>query len=157
MPPFEVIIDDHGGAGVDGHGRRHYGPAVSADDPTPGGTHLQLVLYSLAARSILGDHHGGERGTYWFVTDRGGFEAVGYDVDPAVESTALTTVGRIVDGIAAGHFPAHPAVPKFRPWIDCVFCEPDGLGLNHQYADWRRKHTQPALADYVDLSGGDRG
>lgn len=130
---------------------------LSADDPTPGGTHLQLVLYALAARSILGGHVGAERGTYWFVTDRGGFEAIGYDVDPTVESTALTTVGRIVDGIAAGHFPAHPAVPKFRPWIDCVFCEPDGLGLNHQYADWRRKHTEPALADYVDLSGGDRG
>ena len=64
---------------------------------------------------------------------------------------------RIVDGIAAGHFPLHPAVPKFRPWVDCVCCEPDGLGLSHQYADWRRKNTHPELADYVDLSGGDRG
>lgn len=131
--------------------------ALSADDPTPGGTHLQLVLYAIAARSILGARTGGERGTYWFVTERGGFEAVGYDIDDAVESAALTTVGRIVDGIAAGHFPLHPAVPKFRPWIDCVFCEPDGLGLSHQYADWRRKHAHAELADYVELSGGDRG
>lgn len=130
---------------------------LSPDDPTPGGTHLQLVLYAIAARSILGENAAGARGTYWFVTDRGGFEAIGYDVDQAVEATALTTVNRIVDGIAAGHFPPRPAVPKFRPWIDCVFCEPDGLGLNHQYADWRRKSNDPELADYVDLAGGDRG
>lgn len=130
---------------------------LSPEDPTPGGTHLQLVLYALAARSILGMHRSAERGTYWFVTDRGGFEAVGYDVDPKVEATALTTVGRIVEGIAAGHFPARPAKPTTRTWVDCVFCEPDGLGLAHQYADWRRKHTHPALADYVDLRGDDRG
>lgn len=145
-----VVIDYKTGSQ---RGYENLGP----DDPTPGGTHLQLVLYALAARSIVGRHAGGERGTYWFVTDRGGFEATGYDVDPTVETSALSTIGRIVDGIAAGHFPAHPAIPKFRPWVDCVFCEPDGLGLSHQHADWRRKHAHPDLADYVDLSGGDRG
>ncbi len=137
-------------------GSQHGYDDLSANDPTPNGTHLQLVLYALAARSIIGQQGGPERGTYWFVTQQGGFQAAGYDVEPAVESSALTTVGRIVDGIAAGHFPAHPAAPTFRPWVDCVFCEPDGLGLTHQHADWRRKRTQPALTDYVDLSGGDR-
>lgn len=145
-----VVIDYKTGSqrGYDG---------LSADDPTPGGAHLQLVLYAVAARTIIGDPQSRARGTYWFVTDRGGFDAVGYDVDPAVEAAVLGTVGRIVDGIAAGHFPLHPAVPTFRPWVDCVCCEPDGLGLSHQYADWRRKHVHPDLADYVDLSGGDRG
>ena len=130
---------------------------LSPENPTPGGTHLQLVLYALAARSILGTHASGEHGTYWFVTDRGEFEAVGYDVDPSIEHTALTTVERIADGIAAGHFPARPAKPTTRRWVHCIFCEPDGLGLGHQDADWRRKHTQPDLADYVDLVGDDRG
>ncbi|MEO0495534.1 MAG: PD-(D/E)XK nuclease family protein, partial [Actinomycetota bacterium] len=130
---------------------------VSEDDPTPGGTHLQLVLYTLAARRILSRPDAPGRGVYWFVTAKGGFSTIGYPVTPEIETAALDTVGRIVDGIAAGHFPAHPAVPKFRPWVDCEFCEPDALGLSHQYADWRRLAPHPELADYVDLSGGDRG
>ena len=129
---------------------------VSEDDPTPGGTHLQLVLYTLAARRVLGRPDAPGRGVYWFVTAKGGFTTIGYPVTPEIEAAALATVGDIVDGIAGGHFPAHPAVPKFRPWVDCAFCEPDGLGLNHQYADWRRLALHPDLVGYVELSGGDR-
>ena len=135
---------------------RGYGD-VSAEDPTPGGTHLQLGLYTAAARAILDRPHAPGRGVYWFVTSRGGFEAVGYPITTEIEGAVLDTVGRIVDGIAAGHYPAHPAIPRFRPWVDCVFCEPDGLGLNHQYADWRRLQNAPELTDYLELSGGDRG
>ena len=45
------------------------------------------------------------RGLYWFVTAKGGFSTVGYPVTPEIEAATLDTVGRIVDGIAAGHFP----------------------------------------------------
>jgi len=145
-----VVIDYKTGS------TRNY-DGLGPDDPTPGGTHLQLVLYAIAARSMLDPGTEGGRGTYWFVTDRGGFTAIGYEVTAEVQAAALHTVARIVAGIAGGHFPAHPAVPKFRPWVDCAYCEPDGLGLNHQYADWRRLRQHPDLADYVDLSGGDRG
>ena len=130
---------------------------ISEDDPTPGGTHLQLVLYSLAARQILQRPDASSRGLYWFVTAKGGFSTVGYPVRPEIEAATLDTVGRIVDGIAAGHFPAHPAAPGYRTWVDCPYCEPDALGLSHQYADWQRLARHPELADYVDLCGGDRG
>ena len=98
-----------------------------------------------------------EPGLYWFVTAKGGFSTVGYPVRPEIEAATLDTVGRIVDGIAAGHFPAHPAAPGYRTWVDCPYCEPDALGLSHQYADWQRLARHPELADYVDLCGGDRG
>ncbi len=130
---------------------------LDADDPTPGGSHLQLGLYTAAARQILERPDASGRGAYWFVTSRGQFSVAGYPITPAVEAAVAGTVTRIVDGIAAGHFPAHPAIPKFRVFIDCEYCEPDGLGLSHQYADWRRLQPHPDLADYVDLSGGDRG
>ncbi|MEM9465462.1 MAG: PD-(D/E)XK nuclease family protein [Actinomycetota bacterium] len=146
-----VIVIDYKTGSTRGYGD------VSADDPTPGGTHLQLGLYTAAARRILDRPDAPGRGVYWFVTSRGGFDTVGYDVTPDIEAAVLATVTRIVDGIAAGHFPAHPAVPRFRPWVDCVFCEPDALGLNHQYADWRRIQNDPELAPYIELSGGDRG
>lgn len=130
---------------------------LSAQDPIPGGAHLQLVLYSLAVREILGRPDASIRGDYWFITRKGGFQPFGYEVTPEVEATALATVAMIVDGIASGHFPQHPAVPKFRPWVDCQFCEPDGLGLAHQYADWTRLHDDPELAAYLAVNGGDRG
>ena len=83
-------------------------------------------------------------------------EVIGMCVQLEAEAATLDTVGRIVDGIAAGHFAAHPAAPGYRTWVDCPFCEPDALGLSHQYADWQRLALHPELADYVDLCGGDR-
>lgn len=133
---------------------RAYGN-VDADDPAPDGAHLQLVLYTLAARAALGRPDAAARGAYWFVTRKGGFSAIGYDVTPDVEAIVLDTVARIVDGIAAGLFPAHPAVPRWRPWVDCEFCEPDGLGLAHQYADWERMAEAPELAPYLAVNGSD--
>ena len=145
-----VVIDYKTGS------NRNY-RGLSADDPTPGGAHLQLVLYSLAVREILGRADAPTTAAYWFVTRKGRFDTIGYPVTPEVETVALTMVGRIVDGIAAGHFSQHPAVPRFRPWIDCQFCEPDGLGLAHQYADWLRIENDPELAGYLAVNGGDRG
>ena len=128
---------------------------LSAEDPTPGGTHLQLVLYAVAAREVLGRPDAPAEGAYWFVTSRGGFRSAGYAVTPAVEATALTTVDRIVDGVAAGLFPLHPGPPVWRRFPDCLFCEPDGLGVSHQYADWRRHRDDPVLTPYLDVAGAD--
>lgn len=128
---------------------------VDAAEPTPGGTHLQLVLYALATRAVLDPPTERVRGTYWFVTDRGGFDTVGYQVTEAVADLGLETVRHIIDGIGAGTFPARPPAPKFRQWVECPYCEPDGLGLAHQRADWRRKRTDPTLASYLELCDAD--
>ena len=129
---------------------------LSAQDPTPGGTHLQLILYALAAQSVLGRRPGHTRGSYWFVSRKGGFVSSGYPIDSETEALGLHTVSEIVSGIETGCFVAHPAVPKFRPWVDCEFCEPDGLGLSHQYSDWRRIDDTAELQPYITLTGGDR-
>ena len=128
---------------------------MDAAEPTPGGTHLQLVLYALATRAVLDPPTERVRGTYWFVTDRGGFDTVGYQVTEAVADLGLETVRHIIDGIGAGTFPARPPAPKFRQWVECPYCEPDGLGLAHQRADWRRKRTDPTLASYLELCDAD--
>ncbi len=129
---------------------------LTAEDPVPGGAHLQLVLYALAARSVLGIDNPA-RGAYWFVTSRGQFSTVGYPITEPVTDAALGIVAEISDGIGAGVFPQHPATPSFRPWVDCWFCEPDGLGLSHQHRDWRRIADDPDLAPYLAVNGADRG
>ena len=124
---------------------------LSADDPTPAGGHLQLVLYALAARQILDRPEAEARGDYWFVSRRGGFVSVGYAVDVATEKRVLATVGAIVDGIGAGLFPLHPEKPGWRQRVPCWFCEPDGLGTRDVWRDWERKRTHPGLIGYTDL------
>ena len=147
----ELIVIDYKTGSSRGYGN------LSDEDPTPDGSHLQLVLYGLAVRQILERGHATTRGQYWFVTRKGGFTTAGYAITPEVETRALRVVGRIVDGIRAGHFPQHPALPRFRPWVDCDYCEPDGLGLSHQYRDWARIQADPDLAAYLEVNGSDRG
>ena len=77
---------------------------ISEDDPTPGGTHLQLVLYSLAAARSCATRCA-EPGTLLVRHGQGRVLDGRLPVRPEIEAATLDTVSRIVDGIAAGHFP----------------------------------------------------
>ncbi len=125
------------------------------EDPLANGTSLQLLLYSLAARQLLNRPDTAMSGSYWFVTRKGEFERHGYQITPELEAEGLRTVAGIVECIESGLFPPHPAPPQFRPWVDCHFCEPDGLGLSHQHSDWQRKLEDPELRPYLEISGVD--
>ena len=129
---------------------------LGPDDPTLGGHRLQLVLYDLAARSMLGigdtaDGHG----AYWFVSTKGQFSDIGYATD-AARRQVLEAVNAIVDGVGDGLFPMHPDEPVWRPWVPCGYCDPDGMGTRDQWRDFQRKRDDPALARYLDLVDPDR-
>ncbi len=122
-------------------------------DPLRGGTVLQLVLYAVAAQQLVKTTASVTYGKYWFVTRKGSFEFRGYRISHAIQRAGLSTVADITEGIRKGLFPAHPAAPSFRSYIDCTFCEPDGLGISHQYSDWLRKQQDTALAPYLAIIG----
>ena len=128
---------------------------LDAENPTPGGSFLQLALYAAAARVVLGEPDAPARGAYWFVTRRGDFSTAGYPVTADVAAKALGTVEGIVDGIAAGLFPQAPSEPGWRMWVDCDFCEPDGLGTAHQFADFSRVALDPDLEPWRAVIGAD--
>ena len=124
---------------------------LGPDDPTLGGHRLQLVLYDLAARSLLdvadtADGHG----AYWFVSTKGQFSDIGYATN-AARRQVLGAVNTIVDGVGDGLFPLHPDEPVWRPWVPCDYCDPDGMGTRDQWRDFQRKRDDPALARYLDL------
>jgi hypothetical protein len=125
---------------------------LSADNPTPEGRFLQLALYAAAATSVLDRTDAPVHGSYWFVTRRGGHEAAGYPVTADVAERALGVVEQIIDGIAAGIFPQAPAEPGWRMFVDCDYCEPDGLGTSHQFADFTRILPDPGLAPWVAVA-----
>jgi len=129
---------------------------LSVDDPTLGGKHLQLVLYGLAARTLLNiSQAASSHGAYWFVSTKGQFQDVGYPTDDA-RPQVLEAVNTIIDGINDGLFPLHPDEPSGQPWVSCDYCDPDGLGTRDQWRDWQRKQGDPDLSSYLDLVAPDR-
>lgn len=126
--------------------------SMSADEPHKAGTKLQLVLYAIAARDVLGRPDAAVESWYWHLRPDAGYRTAGYEVTPAVEGAVLGAVATIVDGIAAGVFPMHPDESTRTQWVSCPFCDPDGLGVSEARRRFERMVADPALAGYVGLA-----
>ena len=127
------------------------------DDPIDKGKHLQLAVYSLAARRALGAD-ANVTAAYWFTSSRGGFAlAPPEPLDIASEDTLgrfKEGVSTIVSGIKNGLFPANPGEPDQGDFTNCRFCDFKSLCPSRKDALWRRKKGYPLLAGYLQLSEG---
>ncbi len=147
-------VDDTGGNSAKvtdyktGSTRQYAG--LNPADPHQGGTHLQLAVYGNAARQVLGRTD--VEAWYWFVTDKGKFERIGYPLTPQVQRQVGTALGEIVDGITSGTFPARPPVDPPYVYVECWYCSPDGLSTAEARRDWERKRSDPRLARYLRLA-----
>jgi hypothetical protein len=121
-------------------------------DPVAGGRRLQLPLYGLAGRVAAKDPTAAVRAEYWFVTTRGEFKRVGYDVTDEVLDRTREVLGQIVHGIESGVFAPRPSPLSTYHRIDCHACNPDGLGTAELRKQWDRKRHDPALAAYAELA-----
>lgn len=125
---------------------------LNEEQPHGRGTMLQLYLYALAAEAAFPTGLP-VYSAYWFSTRVGGFKEVGYEVTPDVADEVAGVIDDIVEGIAAGVFPAHPAEASSRSGhVDCWYCTPDGLSVADRRREWERKRLDPALAGYVGLA-----
>jgi hypothetical protein len=123
------------------------------DDPSVAGTRLQLAIYGQAARQAQGQPDAKVQADYWFVTPKGRYRLLGYEVSPDVVAAVSESIDHIVRGIEAGVFVHHPEPPGYQFWIPCEFCDPDGLGTTELWRQWVRKLDDPALAGYLELVG----
>ena len=119
---------------------------LSEDNPDDLGRRLQLAVYGQAARMLMGAPDADVLAQYWFVSAKGRFKRVGYSVTPEVLARVGKTVGMIVEGIEAGVFPHHPTASSTDPWVRCVFCDPDGLGVTDLRRQLDRKQSDLGLA-----------
>ena len=87
---------------------------------------------------------------YWFVRkDRG--KRVQVPLTEVVERTYAVTVGLIATSIAGGVFPLRPpAEPDFR-WVQCPYCNPDGLEHADVRRRWEAMRLAPELRHYTRL------
>ena len=124
---------------------------LSEDNPDDLGRRLQLAVYGQAARMLVGTPDAEVRAEYWFVSTKGAFRRIGYSVTPDVLARVGKTVGMIVAGIEAGVFPNHPTASSTNPWVECVFCDPDGLGVVELRRQLDRKQSDLGLALFRNL------
>jgi RecB family exonuclease len=124
---------------------------ISAADPTADGTKLQLPVYAHAARAGLGTAETGVSAEYWFLRkDRG--KRVTLTLTPEVNEAYGAALAVIADGIADGLFPHRP--PDGDGWagyVECSYCDTDGLGVKEVRDRWERKRRDPRLGRYLEL------
>jgi RecB family exonuclease len=125
---------------------------LSEDNPDDHGTHLQLVVYGVAARAVRGTPDAPVVSEYWFVNERPPLTQKGYAVTDDVLARVGGTLATIVDGIERGVFPARPTATASDPYVRCRYCDPDGLGVTDRRREWERKRHDPAVADYARLA-----
>ena len=152
LPDGTLVVVDHK------TGKPNALAKISAEDPTLGGTRFQLPVYAAAARAVLGRPAARVEAAYTFFQP---FARVPMVIDDAVERQVAHDLGRVVEGIESGRFPARAERPGWRRFPGCWYCEPDGLGTATRWAEWERKRHDPLLAawfgDDVDTGGGDGG
>jgi len=124
-------------------------------DPVASGTKLQLPIYALASRSSHGSVETPVHAAYWFISSKGEFRWIGYDVDDRVMARFDEVLTTIINGISAGVFPARPANDHFSYYVDCEYCDPDGLGALARRREWERKRDDPMLSEYRMLAEPD--
>ncbi len=126
---------------------------LSHEDPLLSAKYLQLPIYAHAVRSVYGlDRDVPVDSSYWFIKEPKNRR--GYLVDAPVEEVLDRALIAIVDGIENGVFVMRaPAPGGWQTYVQCEYCDPDGLGTADRHRDWLRKVTAPELAGYVDLVG----
>lgn len=122
------------------------------DDPLGAGTHLQLPVYALAARSRFGSEcqiHA----AYWFISAKAGFETRGMVLSEELERDFVKMVRLIVSGIEGGLFPVNPGSggPGFN---NCAYCDYARICPADTDMAWERKSQNPELASYVSMISG---
>jgi ATP-dependent helicase/nuclease subunit B len=130
-------------------GSRRQFKDITQDDPLVNGTKLQLPVYAYAAREQFGDRDTRVSASYWFVRREPG--RIEVELTPEVEQAYARTLSIIVASIAGGLFPPKaPDKPDFA-WVQCAYCNPDGVGHADNRERWERKRFDPILRELVSL------
>lgn len=120
-----------------------------AKDPVAAGRKLQLPLYAYAARAAFGGRH--VEAGYWFIGRKDRGQRIEVHLDERLDETYRATLRTLAGGIRDGRFIARPPEADDFSWVQCAYCNPDGVGYGHVRTDSERKRTDAALAELYAL------
>ncbi len=122
---------------------------IPTSDSFCDGTKLQLPVYAHAARRRFGDPATPVEASYWFV--RRDLGRIPLPLSRDVEQRYSRTISTLVRSIAAGLFPPKAPEDPDHAWVQCVYCNPDGIGHAEARVRWKRKRQDPVLQELVAL------
>ena len=123
---------------------------IKEGDEFAAGTKLQLAAYAAAVAAAMGTSPVGITAEYSFTRFA---RRKGYTVTGEIWDRFLAILDTIAGGIDAGLFPQHPDAPGFQLWVNCHYCDPDGLGTGASHRRWLAKRDDPRLEPYLRLIG----
>jgi ATP-dependent helicase/DNAse subunit B len=130
--------------------------AISAD-PVDAGRHLQLPIYALAATRLSASPTSRIRAEFRFVGSRpakNGEFAIGVELDDAVQTRLVETLGVLTGTVAAGFFPMVPGKAQWGSYKNCDFCNFNSVcPTGREYYEESARRTGRA-EEYFDLIGG---
>ncbi|GAA1941620.1 hypothetical protein GCM10009775_36750 [Microbacterium aoyamense] len=118
-------------------------------DPVAAGRKLQLPLYAHAAQAAFGEHP--VDAGYWFIGRRDRGKRVEVTLDEHLEELYRGALGTLAAGIRDGLFLARPPANDDFLWVQCAYCNPDGVGYGHVRGASERKRTDVVLAKLYTL------
>lgn len=118
-------------------------------DAVAAGSKLQLPLYAHAARAAYGVAE--VEAEYWFVGSKSRGKRVRVELNDEVEARYKFALGTLVRGIREGRFIPRPPPGDDFAWVQCAYCNPDGVGYGHVRAASERKRSDGALAGLFAL------
>ena len=121
-------------------------------DPVQRGKRLQLPVYGLAARQLLGEGVDVQV-AYWFVLSQGKLSTQPTTAGRLEEMLGPfeDAVGIISDGIGGGLFPANPGANGGN----CRYCDFKNLCPTRRERHWRQKRRDDRLSAYAALAEGE--
>lgn len=121
---------------------------ISDTNPLLDGTRLQLPAYAYAVRERFGDVDTPVEATYWCLSDG---KRIKLDINETVARSYEEALTVLVAAIEAGHFPQRPPEQDDFAWVQCPYCNPDGLGYTDQRRRWHELRMTEELRDLVTL------
>ena len=119
---------------------------LCADDADDGGHEVPAARVRRRRRAVARAGRTPWCGPSTAFFDKANFKRIGFTFDDAICEQVAEDLALVVDGIEAGFFPARPEPPAWRRFVDCEYCEPDGLGTAVRWPEWERKRHDPRLA-----------
>ena len=87
--------------------------------------------------------------SYWFIHKEN--SRIDLVVDDVVMQRYAGVLDVLTEAIAAGHFPNVPPESDDFAFVQCAFCNPDGIGYSAHRKAWQAKAEQPELARLTAL------
>jgi hypothetical protein len=121
---------------------------ITAGSPLAVGNKLQLPAYL----SVAGDAEQ-RRALYWFITHKGEFKKVWFEATAENFELFERTVAAIVNGVAAGAFPAVSGDPDdhFGGWENCNFCDFTRVCSRRRDYEFEAKKTDPDFVTWQQV------